>query len=233
MTFCKKYGIIPSRVNITPSQPRGFVVALSQRGCAMHDYTVVLGVGAALLHGTAYVLYNIQTHFGKSEPNPASWAIWTLLSILNAWSFREVSADNLSTLQFFTGSVACMITFFYTWYRGKLKRLKHSEWRILALALSVIVVWRIFNSATGANMLVVLTFIISFIPTLKGVLADPFKESPRSWWLWTAAFAFTIGSILLRWRGEPLALVMPTVLLIAHGSIAVLSSQKRKDKFST
>ena len=38
----------------------------------MQELTIALGLTAALLHGVAYVLYNVQTKMGKSNPNAAS-----------------------------------------------------------------------------------------------------------------------------------------------------------------
>jgi hypothetical protein len=197
----------------------------------MNDYTPVLGVGAALLHGTAYVLYNIQTHFGQSKPNPASWSVWTVLAIINAFSFQELSGDLVSTLQSFIGSVACIFTFGYALLNGKFSRLGRKEWFTLAMALLAVMVWWIFQNAAYANMIVLLAILVSFKPTFDGVYKDPFKEVPRSWWLWTLAYGLTTASVLIRHK-PLLALLMPVALMIAHGSIAVLSSQSRKDRYS-
>ncbi|PLX25966.1 hypothetical protein C0580_00940, partial [Candidatus Parcubacteria bacterium] len=163
----------------------------------MNDYTPVLGVGAALLHGTAYVLYNIQTRSGQSKPNPASWSVWTILAIINAFSFREVSGDLVSTLQSFIGSAACIYTFSYALFKGKFSRLGGKEWFTLAMSLLAVLVWWIFQSATYANMIVLLAILVSFKPTFDGVLKDPFREVSRSWWIWTLAYTFTMASILL------------------------------------
>jgi len=197
----------------------------------MNDYTPVLGISAALLHGIAYVLYNIQTRLGQSKPNPASWSVWTVLAIINAFSFRELSGDLVSTLQSFIGSAACIFTFAYSLFRGKFSRLGGKELFILAMSLLAVLVWWIFQSAVYANVIVLLSILISFKPTFDGVFKDPFKETPRSWWMWALAYGLTTLSVLIRHK-PLLALLMPAALMIAHGSIAVLSSQRRKDVYS-
>lgn len=196
----------------------------------MQELTIALGLTAALLHGVAYVLYNVQAKLGKSSPNAASWSVWAFLATLNALSYREMSGDVVAALQFFTGSVACILTFLYVLTIGKFSRLKPKEWGLFALGLLATVVWWKFRSATGANMIVLVAFLISFIPTFEGVWRDPFKETPRSWTLWTLAFLVTTTNVVLR-DGKPIALLTPIVLLIAHGSIALLSTQSRKAKF--
>ncbi len=197
----------------------------------MLGITVVLGLTAAALHGIAYVLYNIQTKLGKSQPNAASWSIWAFLATLNALSYREMNGDMVTTLPFFTGSVACILTFFYALTNGKFSWPKPKEWGIFAIGLLSTLVWWYFRSATWANVIVLVAFVISFIPTFEGVLRDPFKETPKSWVLWTVAFLITTVNVVLRWKGQPVALLAPVVLLLAHGSIAVLSTEKRKKSF--
>lgn len=196
----------------------------------MQELTIVLGLTAALLHVVAYVLYNMQTKLGKSSPNAASWSVWAFLAIFNALSYREMSGDAVVALQFTIGSVACVFTFFYVLIIGKFSRLKPKEWGLFALGLLATLVWWKFRSATGANIIVLVAFLISFVPTFEGVLRDPFKETPQSWVLWTLAFLITTTNVFLR-DGKSIALLTPIVLLIAHGSIAFLSTQSRKAKF--
>jgi hypothetical protein len=196
----------------------------------MHELTVALGLMAALLHGVAYVLYSVQTKIGKSSPNAASWSIWAFLATLNALSYHEMSGDLVASLQFFTGSVACILTFLYVLTIGKFSKLKPKEWGLFVLGLLATLVWWKFRSATGANLIVLVAFIISFIPTFEGVLRDPFKETSSSWILWTLAFLVTTTNVVLR-DSKPIALLTPIVLLIAHSSIAILSTQSRKARF--
>lgn len=195
----------------------------------MHSLTITLGVMAALLHGIAYILYNVQTKLGQSQPNSASWSIWAFLATLNALSFREMSGDTIAALQFITGSVACILTFVYALVIGKMTWPKRKDWIAFGLGLAATGVWWKFRSATGANMVVLLAFLISFVPTFSGVLTDPNKETPRSWVLWTIALLVTTLNVSLQ-KGWHMALVTPTVLLVAHGSIAYLASNTRKER---
>lgn len=197
----------------------------------MKEFSLVLGVAAALLHGVAYVLYNVQAKLGKSSPNAASWSVWAFLATLNAFSYREMSGDVVATLQFFIGSVACVLTFFYALTIGNFSWLKPKEWGLFALGLLATIVWWQVRSVAGANMIVLAAFLISFIPTLEGVWRDPSKETSRSWMLWAVAFFMTTTNVVLR-GGKPIALITPGVLCIAYGSIALLSTQKRKERFS-
>jgi hypothetical protein len=92
-----------------------------------------------------------------------------------------MSGDMVATLQFFTGSVACTLTFIYVLIIGKFSRLKPKEWGLFALGLLATLVLLKFRNATGANMLALAAVLISFYPTFEGVLKNPHRETPYSW----------------------------------------------------
>ena len=125
------------------------------------ELTLVLGVSAALLHGVAYLLYNIQTKLGQSHPNVVSWSIWAFLATLNAFSYREISGI-VAGLQFFIGSAGCILTFLYALWIGTFERPKPKEWRVFALGCLASLVWWIFRSAASANMIILPPFPLSF-----------------------------------------------------------------------
>ncbi len=195
----------------------------------MANITVVLGITAALLHGIAYFLYNVQAKRGSSVPVSASWFIWAFLSVLNAFSYREMS-DFVVALQSITGAAACFLTFCYMLFIKKLAWPRGMEWVMLSFGLLASLVWWQFRSATGANMIVLTALVISFIPVYGKVLLDPFKETPLSWTLWSLAFFVTVVNVILR-HGKPVTFLTPIVMLIAHAGIALLSRESRKQEF--
>lgn len=196
----------------------------------MQELTIALGLTAALLHGSAFILYYWQNKTGQSKPNAATWGIWAFLATLNALSYREMTGDVVATLQFFTGSVGGILLFLYVLTFGKFSWLKPREWGLLALGIFAVLVWWKFRSATWANMIILVAVVISFIPTLEGVWRDPFTETPRSWVLWTLAFIVATTNVALR-GNKAIALLTPAVLIVAHGVIAVLSTERRKKRF--
>lgn len=197
----------------------------------MDTISLVLGVVAALLHGTAYAIYNRQAKLGQSQPNPVSWSVWAFLAILNALTFKGMS-DWVLALQFVAGSVACFLTFIYVLFIGKFAwpRRGAKEWKIFGIGIIAAIVWFVFRSAEWANMVVLLGFVISFKPTYDGVKADPNRETAFPWVIWTVAFAVTIINLIIRDK-ELVAFITPVVLLVSHCSIAVLSRKRRKQAF--
>ena len=196
----------------------------------MHKLTIVLGVTAALLHGVAYLLYARQTKVGSSSPKSASWGVWAFVSILNALTFSAMSGNWMVALQFFTGSVACVLVFLYMWAIGKLVWPTPKEWRLFSLGILAAIVWWVFRTAAGANMIVFIALATPFISMYEELWADPRKETPRSWILWTLASLVTTANVIVNWKGQPLNLVVPIGGAALHGVVAMLSSRSRKER---
>lgn len=189
-----------------------------------------LGVVAALLHGTAYIVYNWQVLTGKSQPQSASWGVWALLAILNAFLFRDIVVNWFSALQFFVGTVGAIGTFLVAWWYGKLKRPTGEERVLLGVCLFGVVVWKVFHSAEWASILVLSVIIVSFMPTITAVWKDPHVDKVIAWWIWTAGFGVTTANLALQ-SERPITFVMPVAMLLAHGSVAWLSRESRRQQF--
>lgn len=197
----------------------------------MLSTSYILGASAAFLHGVAYILYNLQAKKRDSKPNAASWIIWAFLAGLNAFSFRAMNNDDTAmALQTFVGTVGSILTFFITLAARRFTWPESRAWMCAALAFLAILVWWYFRNATGANFIVLFAVLVSFQPMLEGVIKDPYKETPRSWIIWTVAYLVSTANVVL-YSDNGLACISPIVLAIAHGSIAVLSRQKRKARF--
>lgn len=196
----------------------------------MEIVSLVLGITAALLHGTAYFLYNVQTKLGQSNPNAASWSIWAFLSTLNALTFGASSGDFVATLQFYTGSVACILTFLYVLGIGKFAWPKRKDWGMFAIGLVATIVWWLSRSASAGNLIVLIAFVISFQPTLEGVWIDPINEKPLAWFLWSLALIATCTNVVI--LGKFGSLLTPFVLLLLHAAVAFLSRSRRREQFA-
>jgi hypothetical protein len=192
----------------------------------MADFSTVLPVLAALLHLSGFTLYNIQAKLGKSKPNPASWFLWAFLATLNALSFSAMN-DPIAALQFFAGSVGCIVTFLYVLMIGRLKWPTMREWVTLVIGLIAIFVWREFT-ATAANMILAGVLLWSFEPTLHGVWCDPSKEKPLAWYLWASAFAITGVNTYLFKGGWTLSMVIPIVGFVCHLAVPAICTEGRK-----
>lgn len=190
----------------------------------------ILGVIAALLHATAYGLYNVQTKKKTSTPNAVSWFIWALMAGLNASSFKEVT-DTPHALQYMVGTFAAIATFVLALRWRSFDWPEPIEWSVLVLCLTSMALWYHYKDASIANATLLVSFFISFWPTLDGVWKDPYMETSLAWWVWTAAFTVNLTNNALSWNDKWMSIINPIILLVAHGSIGYLARAARKRHF--
>lgn len=203
----------------------------------------LLGCLAALVHAAGYIQYNRQTKKDASTPNPASWFIWSIMAGLNLITFAGFTSIP-HALQYIVGTFGASTTFYLAIRWGKLDWPSPKEMKVLAVCLATIAVWLIFHSASGANAILMIAFVISIKPTYDGVRNNPHAETALAWWIWTLAFAINLSNnaiTLLFGTPDPdttlidqiMSVSNPSFLLIAHALIGVLCRQTRKDQFST
>ncbi len=195
----------------------------------MKDLSITLAICASVLHVAGYTLYVLQALSRKNEPNPASWAVWAFLSVVNAASYAQASKDQMATLQFYSGSVACMFAFLLILAVGRFSKLGRTDLWCLVLGFAAISYWSKTGNAQTTSYLMALIFSVSFIPTLRGVWDEPRKERPQTWIMWTIAFALTCGVVVLG-SGIGPNLITPAILLVLHSTVGALCIRHRLHK---
>jgi hypothetical protein len=190
------------------------------------NLAVSLSVVAGLLHILAFALYNKQMLQGTSQPNAATWTLWTFLTVLNVSSYAVMSDDWVKTILPLASSIACIFTFFFSLFKGKLSKI--DPWDGLALGIGVIsgLVWLYFKSATYANLILQASIAVSFVPTYRGVWKSPLKEKALPWYIWSFAYILSIAVIMLRWKGQYQDLVYPINCLMLHAVVGLLAKRE-------
>ncbi|MFA4845943.1 MAG: hypothetical protein WC654_05280 [Patescibacteria group bacterium] len=192
----------------------------------------ILGVAAALLCAIGYIIYNVQSKKNDSKPNAVSWFIWAIMAVLNTSSFAVVT-DIPHALQYMVGTFAAITTFLLALYWRRFNWPEPIEWFVLVFCLIVMGLWGSLNDASLANATILVPFLISFWPTFDGARRNPHKETPLAWSVWTAAFAVSLLNNVATWNENWMSVINPLVLLVCHGSIAMLSRQVRKLRFAS
>jgi len=194
----------------------------------MLEMSAFLGLLAGLLHLSAYALYNRQMLAGASRPNTTTWVLWTFLAGLNAASYLVMSEDWAKAATPVAGALACAVTLALAAGKGKLARLTRFDWVILGIGAGAGLVWWGSRDAAGANLLLQVAFLISNIPTFRGVWNDPLTEKPMAWFGFALAYLLNLAVVVLRWRGHPLDLAYPLCSLLADGGVGALCVLRRR-----
>lgn len=185
--------------------------------------STVLGACAVVAHLSGYVAYARLAGRGEARLNTATWILWVFLSSLNAASYLMMSGDPTKSMVAFTGAAACTVTLIYALRRGKASGIAPGDALALAAGLVAAAAWWFWRSATFANLILQAGFVISMIPTYRGVLRDPTTEPPSPWFMWGTAYAINLCVVLLRWQGNLPDLAYPCINLVTHSGVGALA----------
>ncbi len=190
--------------------------------------SAVLGVIAGLVHFSAYALYLRQVLRGASKPNAATWTLWTFLAVLNSASYLAMCRDPAKAATPIAGALACAVILTVSVWKGRLTRLAVFDRGILAIGLSAAAVWWVSRSATWANLLLQGAFVLSNVPTYRGVWRDPSTERPLPWFGFGLAYAINILVVLMRWQDQPADLAYPVLSLLTDAGVGAAVVLRRR-----
>lgn len=188
---------------------------------------IFLALFAALLHVTGYIFYAGQVLNSSSDPNPASWTIWAILATINALSYRKGVNSYIKAAQSFAGAFSAVVIWSISMYKGAFTSIGWLEYLVITFCFMAMLVWKQTGKATYANITIGIVLIISFIPTINGVL-NGVSEQALPWFVWTAAYVVSI-TMVYKYRHEPHEIswkhmmFVPVSMLVMHGLVGVLA----------
>ena len=192
----------------------------------------ILGGLSGLMLIAAYVLYFKQTLKGESKPNPSSWAIWLVAGLINAFTYFAVVEGNVwQSLCVSMEALGVVTVFGYALVRGKFSQVSMVEILCFLLAVGVGIFWQVTSDDRIANLLLQSIYVISFVPTVSGLMTGRTKEHAASWSVAVIAYFLSTLSLMLDYSGDWIAFVHPVVNgLIGNGLIAYLSFKNEHRK---
>lgn len=187
---------------------------------------LILGLLAGLIHLSAFLVYNRQMLKGTSAPNTATWLLWSFIVIINSATYIVMCDDWVKGIITIVSSVACVGTFVFALFKGKLSKLNAWDTAAFVVGFAVMVLWILFKNTTFAHLLLQSCFIISVIPTYRGVIQNPKNEKWIPWFMWSSAYTVSAGVVFMRWTGHLEDLVHPALSILTHLGVGILSLRK-------
>ncbi len=185
--------------------------------------TQILALISLLLNLVATGIYLTQIIKNKSTPNPSSWIIWVVINLINLITyFALVDKSIWVALTSLTSTVVVSIIFLLSLFKGKFTKINLVDTASLIMVIGVGFLWKMSGNAVISNVALQIIFVISFFPTINGLLIKMAREKPIPWFLGAVAYILQIVIILLNpvtlW-----ALIFPVIQVIGQGSIAGIS----------
>lgn len=152
--------------------------------------------------------------------------IWGFGSVLESASYFSVTEDIAKSILPLACATAAVIFVLIALYRGHFSRLDRFEWFIVAFDVIAICIWWYFESAMGANLFLVVTAVLSFIPIIRHTWMNPTHEDAMPWLTWSLAYFLMLVTVLLnvnQWQ----ELVYPVVFLALHLIVGLIALDSR------
>lgn len=185
--------------------------------------TILLSLVGAAIKLSGYGRYIVGIARGEMRPNMATWTLWVFLSSLNSASYLLMSHDPYKAAVALAGTTGCVLTYIFALRRGSMQGLNGWDKVSLGIGLAAGAAWWILKSAASANIILQAGFIISMIPTYRGLLADHGAEKPSPWLLMATAYAVNLVVVILRWDGNLIGLLYPGINMVSHAGVGFLA----------
>jgi hypothetical protein len=188
------------------------------------QFLVFLGVASATLSTAALIPYIYDTLQRRTQPQRASWLIWSVLSTV---AFFSQLYEGVAASLWFAGVQVILnisVSLLSIW-AGKGKYLCRIDYIVIVAALVGILLWFLTESAVYALCISVTISFFGGIPTALKAYRDPDSETLATWVLFMLASscaALSIGKmdwILLAYPLYLFALSMGVVMAILLGRL--------------
>lgn len=190
-------------------------------------YSASIGVIAGVLQIFGYYEYWKHVYKGSIKPDTASWSIWTFGALLEAVTYIYVSQDLIKSILPIICTICALAFFIYALVTKHFSKLNTFEIALLVGDIFISIIWYLTSDALLANILLVVTAIISFIPIIIHSYTNPENEDSVPWVIWSIAYFCMCITVMLRWSGWG-SIIYPLIFLFLHISIAYLSLDFRK-----
>ena len=176
---------------------------------------LVLGPAAALLSTLAYMPYIYDTLRGETQPQRASWLIW---SVLGSIAFASQVWEGAGVSLWFAGAQVSgtIIVFLLSISRGRGIYLSRPDERVLWMAVIGLVVWYFTETAVYALALTITISLLGGVLTVTKAYRAPESETLATW---TFSLMGSLCAVAAIGTWEPVLLAYPLYLLVLNTAI--------------
>ncbi len=179
-----------------------------------------------------YITYFKQVIKQQSVPNPATWLVWSAAMLLNALTYFFLSEKNWykSSITIIVFILMALIML-YSWKKGKFSKLGLLEGNALFATCLVGALWWLNKETAIANFLLQIILLMSFVPTIVGLLTGANKEKWPPWLLAVITYMLFTTGIIVDFKGDYSLLAYPVINgMIGNGSVlTIILFQKFKN----
>ncbi len=158
----------------------------------------------------AYARYFRHTLSDTIKPNPVSWGIWGVTTLVEAFTYNVFTNNLFQSLIFYWSGICCLFVTFAVWKAlRKIKKeerkttpLSVTDWLSIGFTVVALVVLFVFQEEWWAHFIMILAVAVSFVPIWKETWEEPEKEHATAWGFWSVGDLLAFTLILSQFSGD-------------------------------
>lgn len=192
------------------------------------EISLFFGIVAGIIHVVAFITYNKYLIIGSTKPAITPWFLWALGTLINASSYFQMSENIAASIISGTGALMCVLTFIALLFKGKFVWPKGWDYTIIITGIASLVLWKVLDSATVGNLMIIFGASIAFIPIYSGISSGKVEEKPLAWYIWATAFFVATIVVILTFDGKYQNFAYPVSMFFLHLGVGIHSQIKNK-----
>ncbi|MGE4352295.1 MAG: hypothetical protein AB7E52_08935 [Bdellovibrionales bacterium] len=143
------------------------------------DRYQIFAFGAIFITAARYLTYFYTIYKGKTKPHAFSWLLWGVETGIATLAQLELEAGpSVWALAFV--SISCLIIAVLSLFIGEREYAK-SDWFALIACLLAFPVWKLVQSPLAALVIIMITDMLTYWPTVRKSFTKPCSEPPVSY----------------------------------------------------
>jgi hypothetical protein len=189
----------------------------------MEEVKNIIGIIAVLLTFFGYVPYIRDTVKGKTTPHVFTWFLWSSISGI-AFALQLSDGAGIGACVTLAAATVCFVIFLLGLRIGG-KDITRSDVIFFILSIIALIVWLIAKQPVISVILLSLTEMLAFVPTIRKSWNKPYTETLSSYLMNT--FRFTLGIIALQ-NYSIITALYPVSWLFANGIFSIILIIRRR-----
>lgn len=186
--------------------------------------TVVSLTFATIFQVSASLWYLSTIYRHETVLNPASWGLWSVLTILNTITYFFTSDAPIIALIPALSALSTTAVFISSLLLHARVPLDWLDESAIIIGILSAGVWVGSGSAALASVTLQVAFMIGFLPTFRSLIKKTSHEPLGPWILWVIAYLFTMAAVTQSGAGSAAEYAYPFMATTLHAAVVSIAA---------
>ncbi len=189
----------------------------------------IVGALINLFSQFQYINYVIKK---KIILNKATWGVLAVITCLQAGTYIEIVRSGNPWLATTSIIVATSFTFIflYSFIKSRYAKITSMDKLLFIASLITVAIWKFSGDVVAAHLILVMAIVISYMPTVSGLIKGTLRERPSPWFVGSVAYIFVVSAVLVEsgvtnWPALMYPVIVGLFLNSFIGFLAVLQNR--------